>query len=120
MDIYLNGIVMPKFGDEGFMENSNPNAPLNVTLDGTMWVDFINRRRGWTILWDTISLADYNIIKNIYNNQFTRSSFVSFYVPKLNISTAVFMTITQPIDMKWGGQYVKGFTMQLDEQFAIS
>lgn len=45
--------------------------------DGTLHEDFISVKRQWTISYNVLSEADRETIFNIYNLQFTNSSFLS-------------------------------------------
>lgn len=47
------------------------NAKDIVTLDYNMYTDFINHKREWSMRWDSLTEDEYNVLKSIYDEQFT-------------------------------------------------
>lgn len=117
MVLYLNGKLLP--GYNTFKETPTPNAPSNVTLDGTMYVDFINRRRKWTATWDYMKASDYATVRALYDLQFKNHTFLSLYIVDLNITTSVYVTMSDR-EMIWNNSFVQNLTLTFDEQYAVS
>lgn len=74
---YLNDVELPVFSTP-FIENVIENAKDVVTLDGTMHTDFVNQRQGFSLKWDTLSIDEYEIIRDIYNLQFSNGEYPEF------------------------------------------
>ncbi len=117
MIMYLGDLTLPKHGD--LTEITSPNASENITLDGSLYVDFVNYRRGWKIGWKYLTAADYDAIRAKYNQQFSTGVFHQFGIPAYSINKPVYMKINDK-NIKWNGAVVEGFSIELLEQYAIS
>lgn len=91
----------------------------NLTLGGSMYVDYTYRRRRWELTWEVITKADFEAIRTIYNKQYTDS-----VLPLLTISARSitrFCHIKLPtLDLRHDDQYVYNFTLVIEELGAIS
>src|SRR3954447_18937102 len=67
--IELDGNTLP-VPDVPFMKQRAENATDNVTLDGTLYTDFVNIRRSWSVEWAKLSKEDYDLIEELYLAQF--------------------------------------------------
>ena len=119
MKLYLGALTLPNYANEGFKEITDPNVAKNITLDGTMYVDFYNNRRKWEISWDYLTLAEYNSIRALYDAQFTNEAFTYFGVPELGINVPVYINIVD-VNRRWNNTLISGFSIILEEQLAIS
>lgn len=118
MDVYLNQIKVASYLD--FKEQPAANTIKNISLNGTLWVDVINQRRGWTIAFPLLKTADYTTIRTLYDNQFKASGgFINLSVPQLGLSTYVWMDVNEKY-LRFNGSLVQGFIVTLAEQYAIS
>lgn len=118
MVIYLKGQTLPKYNI--FKELPTSNVAQNTTLDGTLYVDIINRRRSWLIHWDQMLATDYTAVRAIYDSQFSNSQpFTPFYVPDLGVNVFVFVTINER-NMRYNNTIIENFEITLEEQSAIS
>lgn len=119
MKLYLGDLTLPDYANDGFREITDPNAAKNITLDGTMYVDFYNNRRKWEIKWDYLTPAEYNSIRALYDEQFSNEAFTYFGVPELGINVPVYINIVE-VNRRWNGSLIQGFAVVLEEQYAIS
>lgn len=115
--MYLDGLLLPDYGN--LREVTNENASKNYTLDGQLYVDYLNNRRVWVISWKLLTRAQYNLIRAKYDKQFEEETMLNLIIDNLGIFTTVYMTINDK-KVKWNGQYVEGFEITLEEQHAIS
>lgn len=109
----LGGVVIDKFTIP-FLERSIENAADVVTLDGTMYTDFININKEWTINFEELCHADYNEIKTVYNNQFSNGEYPTFVLPYLTVNASVRMWINER-NVQKDGTSVRGFQVRLRE-----
>lgn len=115
--MYLGGLQLPNYAT--LKEVTQPNLSKNVTLDGSLYVDFYNNRRVWEISWKYLKPAEYNAIRAKYDLQFTSQTMLQFIVDPLGLFVPVFISINEK-NIKWNGQLIEGFTITLEEQYAIS
>ena len=115
--MYLGGLRLPDYGT--LKEITEPNVAKNVTLDGSLYVDFYNNRRKWEISWKYLKAAEYDAIRAKYNLQFSSQTMLQFVVDPLGLFVPVFISINEK-NIKWNGQLIEGFTITLEEQYAIS
>ena len=90
-----------------------------MKLDGTLYVDFYNNRRSWTLSWELLSRADYDVVKNLYDAQFSNQTFTPLVVDELNLNVFVYINISDT-NIKWDNRYTEGFQIVLEERNAIS
>lgn len=115
--MYLAGLRLPLYGS--LTEIPDPNITKVETLDASLRVDFFNQRRAWQISWKLLTIAEYESIRAKYDQQFENSEFLNFIVEDKQINVSVLMTINN-VDIKHNGQYIDGFSIKLEEQFAVS
>lgn len=115
--MYLGGLRLPDYAT--LKEITEPNVAKNVTLDGSLYVDFYNNRRKWEISWKLLKAAEYDAIRAKYNLQFSSQTMLQFVVDPLGLFVPVFISINEK-NIKWNGQLVEGFIITLEEQYAIS
>lgn len=116
-EIYMNGILLPNYIDIA-LERS-PNATSNITLDGTLFVDYVNNRRVWNIQWQLLTREQVQVIIDLYNSQFTTGNNLAMEVANLGITTDVYMTISVD-QIKYNGQYSDSFSAVIQEIYAVS
>lgn len=115
--IYLDGLILPLYS--GFKEITKPNIAKNVSLDGSMYVDFYNNRRCWEISWDLLKIDEYDAIRAKYDKQFTNQVFLPLDIVGKGIYVYCYINIKDK-DIRYNGQYVEGFSIMLEEQHPIS
>lgn len=87
----LNGVDMPPI-EIDFINTPTENATDVVTLDGSMYTDFISQNYGWTFNYDSLTKAQYDTIRAVYDSQFT-----SYEYPLLTID--YYSVEDQPVRM---------------------
>lgn len=117
LTMYLGGVKLPDFGDLRLAEI--PNQTKTITLAGTTYVDFINRNRTWVLTWEHITESDFNIIKELFNRQYTEETFHILQVDYKSIYTPVLMEISDQ-NLKYNASVLRDFTITLTEQYAFS
>lgn len=91
----------------------------NFTLDGTLFTDFINNRRGWVVGWSKLKAADYDTIRAIYNRQYTTESIPIIFLVEYGISAPMKLEISDR-NIRLNGEIIEGVTITLLEQYAVS
>lgn len=66
----LNGVDMPPI-EVDFINTPTENATDVVTLDGSLYTDFISQNYGWTFNYDSLTQAEYDVLRAVYDSQFT-------------------------------------------------
>lgn len=66
----LNGVDMPPI-EIDFINTPTENATDVVTLDGSLYTDFISQNYGWTFNYDSLTQAEYDVLRAVYDSQFT-------------------------------------------------
>lgn len=115
--VYLNQTALPDFTD--ITETTPPNVSEVLSLDATLNVDFVNYRRSWKLTWNLISFENYTIIKNIWKGQFSSKAFPHLLIPTYGVSAPAYVKMSDS-DLKFSGQWVEGFSIEILEQDAIS
>lgn len=100
-------------------EKLDPIESKNVTLDGTLYTDFINNRRSWVVGWEKLKAADYDIIRAIYNRQYTSENIPIVFLVEYNISAPMKFEISDR-NIRLNGEIIEGVTVTLLEQYAVS
>lgn len=70
----LNGTAMPPI-EQQFLHTPIENAADIVTLSGEMYTDFVSQNNSWTFNYDSLTQAQYDILKAAYDAQFTSYSY---------------------------------------------
>jgi len=117
MNIIIGTLTLPNYTDLTNIET--PNASENITLDASLFVDFVNRRRGWKIKWNLMDMARYDEIKALYDLQFSSGAFNNLTIADLGISALpVYMKINEK-SIKYNASSVEGFELELLEQAGV-
>ena len=76
-----------------------PNTPLTesvieastevTTLDLNIYVDLLNTKRVWRIVWGYMDATQYALLKAFYNRQFTALEFPDVTIPDLAVTSVV-------------------------------
>ena len=117
MRIIVNGTVLPLYST--LKEDVTPNETENVTLDGTLYTDFINNRRAWVVGWEKLKAADYDVIRALYMAQYNTESVPIVQIVEYGISAPMKMNISDR-NIRLNGEIIEGFSLTLKEQYAIS
>lgn len=97
----------------------DPNETDNVTLDGTLYTDFVNNRRGWQVAWEKLKAANYDVVRSLYDEQYQYEAYHTFELPEYGITAPMKMNITDR-NIRLNGEIIEGFSITLKEQYAIS
>jgi len=116
-EIYMNGILLPDYIDIAL--ERQPNATSNVTLDGTLFVDYVNNRRVWNIQWQLLTRDQVQVIIDLYKSQFNTGNNIVMEVANLGIRIDVYLTISAD-QIKYNGQYSDSFSAVIQEIYAVS
>lgn len=100
-------------------EKLDPIESKNVTLDGTLYTDFVNNRRSWVVGWEKLKAADYDTIRAIYNRQYTSETIPIVFLVEYNISAPMKFEISDR-NIRLNGEIIEGVTVTLIEQYAVS
>jgi hypothetical protein len=100
-------------------EQIDPIQSENITLDGAMFTDFTSNRRAWRVGWEKLKAADYDIVRAIYNRQYSTESIPIIVLPEYGISAPMKMVISDR-NIALNGEIIKGFSVVLKEQYAVS
>lgn len=119
MSLILGGVLMPKFGPNGFKRSYQPNETDNVTLGGNMFTDFINNRRIWLVTWENITAAQFALIHEVYLSQYSDYTYPIMQMDAYDIYTPVKMEMDDQ-NIRWNGSIVSNLTVRLIEKYAFS
>ena len=100
-------------------ETTDPNETDNVTLDGTLYTDFVNNRRGWQVGCEKLKAADYDVVRELYYLQYQYEAYHTYELPEYGITAPMKMNITDR-NIRLNGEIIEGFSITLKEQYAIS
>lgn len=117
MRIIINGTVLPLYST--LQEKIDPIESENVTLDGTLYTDYVNNRRSWVAGWEKLKAVDYDIIRALYNAQYTTESVPIVQLVEYGITAPMKMNISDR-NIRLNGEIIEGVTITLKEQYAIS
>lgn len=117
IQVILDGNTLPV--PTTFRQVSNQNATDNTTLDGTLYTDFVNVNRVWQVSWTVMCQEDYDILYDIFFDQFSTSDYPLLVISYYGISVPVKVNLNEK-DIYWDGNQIKGISVTLVEQYAIS
>lgn len=100
-------------------EMLDPNETDNVTLDGTLYTDFVNNRRSWQVGWEKLKAIDYDTIRAIYNEQYQYEAYATIEIPEYGVTAAMKINISDR-NIRLNGEIIEGVSITLKEQYAIS
>lgn len=116
MRMTLGGATIPK--PAKITKSEEINSKTVQTLGNSIWTDYTNLSRSWTLSWELMYYADYEQIRNIYFGQMA-NGYPLFTFPAENISVLVKVEISKA-NLRYNKAVVEGFTIELQEQNAIS
>lgn len=117
MRIVLGGVQLPKYND--IKEDPIENASDIVTHGGTLYTDFINIRKVWTITWNKITSEDYDIIRGIYDAQIASGAYPALQIDAESVYEPVRMSISTK-NPKFNGAIINNFFITLKAKYAFS
>lgn len=117
MSIIVDGTTLPKYST--LREVLDPMESENVTLDGTLYTDFINNRRSWIVGWEKLKATDYDTIRALYDAQYSTESIPVVEIPEYGV-TAPMKIVISDRNIRLKGEIIEGFSITLKEQYAIS
>jgi hypothetical protein len=83
---YLNGTELPPL-ELDFVNKNVENATDVVMLDGSMRTDFVaNNFDEWLLQWDSLTEAEYSVIRAIYDAQFTTYQYPTLSIPYYSVT----------------------------------
>lgn len=100
-------------------EITDPNETDTTTLDGTLYTDFVNNRRGWQVAWEKLKAADYDTIRTLYDLQYQYEAYNTIELVEYGISAPMKMNISDR-NIRLNGEIIEGVSITLKEQYAIS
>ena len=100
-------------------ETTTPNETENITLDGTLYTDFVNNRRSWLVGWEKLKAADYDTIRALYNFQYNHDAVPVVSIPEYGITAPMKLSISER-NIRLNGEIIEGFSLTLKEQYAVS
>jgi hypothetical protein len=87
----LNDLSMPRI-QRDFINTPQENATDVVTLSGEMYTDFISVEHSWTFNYESLTEAEYDALRAIYDSQFTLYEYPTLSIPFYDI-------VDQPVRM---------------------
>lgn len=120
--VYINALELP-YIEVPFVETLEENATDNITLDGTIFTDFTNQRRSWSLNYTVLDVDVYDQIRAIYDSQFTTGNFPTMTIVdddgNIPLSeTSVRMHLGSR-DIRRHGKKAWDVKIRLDEKFAV-
>lgn len=84
--VSVNGTAYPPLEVE-FVNNNLANAVDVVTLDNSMYTDFVNNTYNtWSLQYDSLTEAEYDAIKADYDAQFIDYQYPTLSIPYYSVS----------------------------------
>lgn len=117
MSIIVDSTTLPMYST--LQEKIDPMESENVTLDGTLYTDFINNRRSWVVGWEKLKASDYDTIRALYDAQYSTETIPVVEIPEYGI-TAPMKIVISDRSIRLKGEIIEGFSITLKEQYAIS
>lgn len=117
MSIIVDDTVLPLYAT--LREVTTPNETENITLDGTLYTDFVNNRRSWVVGWSKLKVEDYDTIRALYNAQYTNETVPIVEIPEYGITAPMKLSISDR-DIRLNGEIIEGFSLTMKEQYAVS
>lgn len=100
-------------------EKLDPIESKNITLDGTLYTDFVNNRRSWVVSWEKLKAVDYDIIRALYNYQYVYEAIPIVQIPEYGITAPMKLEISDR-NIRLNGEIMQGVSITLIEQYAVS
>lgn len=91
----LSGETLPRI-ERDFIDTPIENAVDVVTLDGSLYTDFVSQGRQWTFSYESLTKAEYDNLRAIYDAQFTAYAYPELTIPFYSLADQpVRMTINE-------------------------
>lgn len=91
----LNGNPMPTIQRQ-FLRTPIDVAVDVVPLSNDMYTDFFpNRRSLWTFNYESLTKAEYDALKAVYDSQFTANDYPTLVIPFYGVNIVARMTINE-------------------------
>lgn len=116
----LRSVTLPHYANNGYQKILKPNFAQNYTLNGKMYVDFLNNRGGHKITFDIITAAEYSALRSIWQDQFDNEEFLTYDPENGDSTESVFLKLPAESNIVWNQQMVKGLQIILEPEDAIS
>lgn len=115
MKILLDSNELPLFKKMS-VKNSDAIA-TNRGQNGRLNADRSYAKEAWTFSWDILDIADYNIIKDLYNRQFSEGAFFRLQVLDTAYPIDAYVFI-QPASIvpRFAGTVLEGYTLEVIQQ----
>lgn len=81
----LNGETMPPI-EVDFIHTPTENAVDVVTLDGSMYTDFVSQQYSWTFNYESLTQDEYDALRAIYDSQFTSYEYPLLSIPYYSLA----------------------------------
>lgn len=114
----IDGHTLPDHAS--YQELKGDAITKNFSLDGTMFVDFSNVRKGWVLTFEVITKAEYEGIRAKYEKQFTQNVFLRYEDDELAINTDCFLSMPEERDIIWNKNHVADLTILLEPKNAVT
>jgi hypothetical protein len=76
----LNGQAMPRI-QRDFINTPTENAADITTLSGELYTDFVSVEQSWTFNYESLTQAQYDALRAIYDLQFTAYEYPLLSIP---------------------------------------
>ena len=76
----LNGQAMPTI-QRDFINTPTENAADITTLSGEIYTDFVSVEQSWTFNYESLTQAQYDALRAIYDSQFTSYQYPTLSIP---------------------------------------
>lgn len=87
IDSTLNGVAMPPI-EQKFINTPIENAADVQTLSGEIYTDFVSQNNSWTFNYDSLTQAQYDLLKAAYDAQFTVFEYPLLSIPFYSLVSA--------------------------------
>lgn len=111
LDATLGGVAISEFTIP-FLERPLENATDVFTLAGETYTDWVSQGLEWTINFKQLSKADYDALRDVYDDQFVNGVYPTFVLAYYSINTQVRMYINDK-DIRWDGECVYNVSIRL-------
>lgn len=118
INVYLGGHLLP-VPDVPFKRSLATSESTNQTLDNTIYTDFSNYRRIWSLQWGRLSATNYDLIMEVFEAQYANEAYPILQIDLYNIYAAVKMSVSDQ-DIQMDGDCIVDFSITLEEQYAVS
>ena len=89
----VNGWQMPPI-ELDFIDTPIENATDVITIDGSIYTDFVNQLKEWTFNYSSMTKAQYDRLRAEYDKQFTLYEYPTLEIPFFSFSGKTRMYIS--------------------------